>query len=339
MQVTRPLRSYQLRMERRRRRIRAWRKGHELSLVRHTPKDVPASGVLLFVVVRNERIRLPYFFDYYRRLGVTWFFVVDNASDDGTADYLERQPDVSIWSATASYKRAKFGVDWLNALLTRYGHDRWALVVDVDEFLIYPHCDTRDLTALTDWLDASSIRSFGAVLLDMYSKRPIEKTPYREGADPFKQLKYFDSTNYTIRRNRKYGNLWIQGGPRQRAFFGDDPERAPALNKIPLVKWRRGYVYVSSAHNLLPRGLNLVYDEWGGEKATGCLLHAKFLSILKDKALEELERKQHYAASREYQAYSRKIGTGTRLWTEHSVKFEGWRQLEALGLMSSGNWI
>ncbi len=333
------LRSYQLRWERRRRRIRAFRKGRELSAKSVKTDQIKPSDIILFTVVRNEKPRLSYFLQYYRDQGVDHFVFIDNDSDDGTAEYLEDQPDVSLWHTDASYKRAKFGMDWINALLNRLAAGHWALVVDVDEFFVYPHCDTRDLKALTSWLDASSVKSFGAILLDMYSERPIEKTPYRSGTDPINKLEYFDPGNYTMRRNKKYGNLWVQGGPRQRIFFEDSPERAPALNKIPLVKWKKGYVYVSSTHNLLPRGLNLVYDEWGGEKASGCLLHAKFLDILKDKALEELERKQHYAASREYEAYSKKIGTGTRLWSEGSVKYEGWRQLEELGLMSSGNWI
>lgn len=333
------LRSYQLRMERRRRRIRAWRKGRELQQYHDQTQKIGAEDILLFTVVRNERERLPYFLSYYRKLGVAHFIFIDNGSDDGSKEYLEKQIDTSVWVTEASYKRAKFGIDWMNCLMRRYGSGHWVLAVDVDEFFVFPHCDTRNLRALTDWLDASSIKSFGAMLLDMYSERPIEKTPYKEGTDPIKKLSYFDSGNYVMRRNGKYGNLWVQGGPRQRVFFEDEPHRAPALNKIPLVKWERAYVYVSSTHNLLPRGLNLVYDEWGGEKASGCLLHAKFLNLLRFKAQEEIERKQHYAASREYEAYSKKIGTGTRLWTDQSVKYEDWRQLEALGLMSSGSWI
>ncbi len=332
-------RSYQLRMERRRRRLRAFRKGRELRPHTDRTAKIKPRDIILFTVVRNEKPRLSYFLKYYRKLGVSKFIFVDNDSDDGTREYLEAQPDTSIWVTDASYKRAHFGVDWLNDLLRRYGSGHWVVVVDVDEFFVFPHSDTRNLRALTDWLDASSVKSFGAMLLDMYSQRPVEKTPYRSGTDPINKLEYFDPGNYTMKRNKKYGNLWVQGGPRQRIFFEDMPEKAPALNKIPLVKWQKGYVYVSSTHNLLPRGLNLVYDEWGGEKASGCLLHAKFLDILRNKALEELDRKQHYAASREYEAYSKKIGTGTRLWSETSVKYEGWRQLEELGLMSSGNWI
>ena len=60
--------------------------------------------------------------------------------------------------------------------------------------------------------------------------------PYRPGQDPLEIANWFDAGNYTISRNATYGNLWIQGGPRARIFFADAPERAPALNKIPLVQ-------------------------------------------------------------------------------------------------------
>ena len=149
---------------------------------------------------------------------------------------------------------------------------------------------------------------------------------------------WFDSGNYTMSRNPQFWNLWIQGGPRARVFFPDEPHRAPALNKVPLVKWDRRYAYVNSTHMLLPRGLNLVYDEWGGEKASGVLLHAKFLDTFADKAAEEIGRQQHYAESYEYRAYEQTWQRDTQLWTTWSEKYINWRQLEILGLMSKGNW-
>ena len=297
------------------------------------PKDI-----IVFSTMRNERIRLPFFLRYYRNMGVNHFVIVDNNSDDGTAEYLREQNDVSLWTSDKSYKRARFGVDWLNWLQRKYAHNHWVLVVDPDEFLIYPFCDTRPLRALTDWLDASSIKSFGAMLLDMYPKGPIDQQPYREGQNPFEIASWFDSGNYMISKNPIFGNLWIQGGPRTRKFFPDNPERSPALNKIPLVKWDKHNTFVSSTHTILPRGLNLVYDEWGGEKASGCLLHAKFLDTFTQKAEEELERGQHYAASHEYRAYDAKLKEDPDLWCKWSEKYINWRQLEILGLMSKGNW-
>lgn len=330
--------SYRLRLQRKRWRIRAIRKRRELGRVADRTAQIKPDDLLLFSTLRNERVRLPYFLDYYREQGINHFLIVDNDSDDGSAEYLADQPDVSVWRATASYKRSRFGVDWLNWLQLKYAHGHWALVVDPDEFLVYPFCDTRPLRALTDWLDASSIKSFSAMLLDMYPKGRLDEQPYREGQDPIEIASWFDSGNYTMSRNKSFGNLWIQGGPRARMFFPDAPEKAPALNKIPLVKWDRRYTYVSSTHMLLPRGLNQVYDEWGGEKASGVLLHAKFLDTFTIKAAEELSRKQHYSASVEYKAYADSMKDDPELWCKWSEKYINWRQLEILGLMSKGNW-
>jgi hypothetical protein len=330
--------NYRLRLARKRWLFRAFRKRREMKpVVDHTDAIAPAD-ILLFSTLRNEMVRLPFFLKYYRDLGVNHFLIVDNDSDDGSREYLQDQPDVSLWRTNRSYKKARFGVDWLNWLQKRYAHDHWALVVDPDEFFVYPFCDTRPLRALTDWLDASSIKSFSAMLLDMYPKGPIDDQPYHEGQDPFEIAQWFDSGNYTISRNGKFGNLWIQGGPRGRMFFADAPERAPALNKIPLVKWHRDYAYASSTHMLLPRGLNFVYDEWGGEKASGCLLHAKFLNTFAAKAKEEMLRGQHYANSHEYKAYKAAMNDSPDMWCKWSEKYINWRQLEILGLMSKGNW-
>ncbi len=330
--------SYRLRLQRKRWRLRALRKSRELRPVSDRTDRIRPSDLLVFCTQRNEGVRLPYFLRYYREMGVNHFIFVDNDSTDTSRDYLAQQEDVSVWTTRGSYKRSRFGMDWINFLLRRYGHGHWTLTVDPDEFFLYPFCDTRPLRALTDWLDASSIKSFPAMLLDMYPKGRIDAQPYEAGQNPLEIAHWFDAGNYSIRRNHRYGNLWIQGGPRARMFFADRPERAPALNKVPLVRWDRRYAYVSSTHMLLPRGLNAVFDEWGGEKASGLLLHTKFLDTFTGKAEEELSRKQHYAGSTEYLAYAARLRDNPDLWCKWSEKYINWRQLEILGLMSKGNW-
>jgi hypothetical protein len=330
--------SYRLRLQRKRWLIRAFRKRRDLRAVANRTDRITASDLLVFCTARNEGVRLPWFLKYYRDMGVGHFLIVDNDSTDGSRAYLAQQQDVSLWTTGASYRRSRFGMDWMNWLLRCYGHGHWTLTVDPDELFLYPFCDTRPLRALTDWLDASSIKSFPAMLLDMYPKGRIDAQPYAPGQNPLEIASWFDAGNYRISRNPRFGNLWIQGGPRARLFFPDSPDRAPALNKIPLVKWHRSYAYVSSTHMLLPRGLNLVYDEWGGEKASGLLLHTKFLDTFGAKAEEELTRHQHYAGSSEYLAYAAGLQDNPDLWCRWSEKYINWRQLEILGLMSKGNW-
>ena len=88
---------------------------------------------------------------------------------------------------------------------------------------------------------------------------------------------------------------------------------------------------------VLPRGLNLVYDQQGGEKTSGILLHAKFINTFADRAREEASRGQHYEAGKEYGKYAESVDE-TDLWSKWSVQYINWRQLEGLGLMSKGNW-
>ncbi|KAE9631168.1 glycosyltransferase family 2 protein [Parasedimentitalea maritima] len=327
-----------MRVRRKRRIVRALRKSNELRVVQNNTNHIRPDDILLVSTVRNEKIRLPYFLHYYRGLGVNHFLFVDNDSTDGTEEYLRGQQDVSLWHTTASYRRATFGVDWMNHLKRKFAHGHWTLVVDPDEFFIYPFCDTRPIRALTDWLDNSDIRSFSAMLIDVYPKGRIDEVPYSAGQNPLEIAPWFDSGNYSVKKNPTYGNLWIQGGPRRRVFFADEPEKAPALNKIPLVKWDRRYAYVSSTHALLPRGLNQVYETNGGEKASGALLHTKFLDTFTAKATEEVTRNQHYAQSAEYKAYADTMQGQPDLWCKWSEKYINWRQIEILGLMSKGNW-
>jgi hypothetical protein len=332
------VRQLRLRAERQAKLLRCLRKSASLRSVSNQTDRIRPRDVLVFSTVRNELVRLPYFLDYYRAQGVRHFLIVDNGSTDGTREYLAGQRDVSVWTTQASYKGASFGVDWLNHLLWLYGTGHWVLVLDVDEFLVYPFCDTRPIQALTDWLESQGRRSFGAMLLDMYPKGAVTAQPYRTGQNPFEIARWFDAGNYSIRRNSAYHNLWVQGGVRQRVIMSADPAKAPALNKIPLVHWARRNAFMSSTHTLLPRGLNRVYDESGGELASGVLLHAKFLDMIVEKAQEELQRGQHYAGSREYRAYEDTLTRSQDLWCEWSTEYINWRQLEILGLMSKGDW-
>ena len=50
---------------------------------------IKKSQVLLFTTIKDEYIRLPYFLEYYRNLGVGHFLFVDNGSSDEGPDYLK----------------------------------------------------------------------------------------------------------------------------------------------------------------------------------------------------------------------------------------------------------
>ncbi len=310
--------------------------GRQLTCVQNRMGDLGARDIVLVTCLRNERFRLPAFAEHYRSLGVRHFLIVDNDSDDGFMDWAGAQADVSVWHTRASYRASNFGMLWVNDLLRRHGTGRWCVVVDPDEFLVYPDMETRSLKALTQFLDDDNRPCLHALLIDAYSDRPLSDTVLEEGGDPFEVCPFFDRDGYV--QQEGWGNgTWIQGGPRLRVHFRHRPDEAPALNKIPLIRWRRHYHYRMSMHDAWPRRLNRAHAE-GQVSTTGALFHFKFVSSLKNKAAEEARRGEHYAGGREYARY-READQSSFHDPDLSARYAGPRQLIELGLMSAGRWF
>lgn len=330
--------AYRLRLKRKQLLWRAFRARRQLRLVQmRLPKFAP-DDILTFVVLRNERTRLPYFLDYYRKLGVAHFLVVDNDSTDGSGEFLAKQSDVSVWHTAHGYRATRFGLDWITWLQRRYSHNQWCLTVDVDELLVFDGMDDHDLPQLTRWLEHQGLAGFGAMMLDLYPKGPLSNVHYDAGQNPLEVLDWFDASHYRAERQNPLGNLWLQGGARERVFFADRPERSPTLNKIPLVKWDKSYAYVNSTHSMLPRHLNGLYDGPTGRQPHGALLHTKFLPEVVSKSEEEKGRQQHFHNPPDFDHYYDQIMSAPDLWFAGSQRLENCGQLVDLGLMSKIHW-
>jgi hypothetical protein len=313
-----------------------WRHGRELKPIVVRTGAIRNSDILLVTCLRNELTRLPYFCDYYRKLGVNQFLIVDNGSTDGVQDWARSQPDVSLWFTKASYKESKFGMEWCNYLLKKFGTGHLCVTVDPDEFLVYPSCDTRDLRDLGEFLKSEKREALHCVMLDAYSDKPLEQTLYRSGDNPFEVCPYFDGDGY-MQESRRHAETATRGGPRMRVYNRKTPQKSPALNKVPVVWWRWNFRYTSSMHDIKPsRAMRIATDP--RPMITGALFHFKFFASLSNKASEEMARKQHYNAGAEYQSY---VETHNPLFYEEglSVKHETPEQLIALGLISRGNWL
>ncbi len=293
--------------------------------------------ILAVLCVRNEMRRLPFFLTHMRALGVGHFLVVDNGSDDGTAEMLAGEGDVSLWRTGASYRAARFGLDWMTWLQIRYAHGHWCLMADADELLVYDGCERHDLRDLTALLEARGQAGFGTLMLDLYPKGPLGPQDVAEEA-PLETLCWFDPVGYRARRQAPRGNLWVQGGARERVFFAEHPVRSPTLNKLPLVKWSRRYAYTNSCHAALPPRLNRLYDGPGEMRPCGVLLHTKFLPDAPRRAAEEKGRGQHFHDPGAFEEYYDALSAGPDLWWDGAARYTGPGDLVARGLMAPIDW-
>ena len=296
--------------------------------------DVRPETILCFMCVRNESLRLPYCLSYYRRLGVSRFFVVENNSTDDTLPWLLDQPDVYVWHAGGSFRAARCGSDWIECLLQQYGVNHWCLVVDADELLCYPDYETRRLPALCADLDQRGKKAFLTILLDMYADKAIKDTHYQSGQDFLGVCPFFDRQFYHFKTENFFGHNEHPsyfGGLRQRVFGGSEPGKDEnyfyCLNKVPLIKYDKSLVL---SDNLHWTSCNEIAEE------TGCLLHFKYFSSFLNSAREEVERKEHWNYGLQYAQYAKAIENTPNLILfseEHSIRLRDSRQLVELGIM------
>ncbi|MBR8826989.1 MAG: tetratricopeptide repeat protein [Gomphosphaeria aponina SAG 52.96 = DSM 107014] len=293
--------------------------------------EIAPDDILCFVVERNESLRMPYFLQYYRSMGVDKFLIVDNDSTDDTRAYLAQQPDVYLWNSDRSFAVSKFGSHWVQLLLQNYGVNHWCLTIDADEFLYYPDCETKNLHQLCEELEQENKQALRGVLLDMYSDKPIKDTEYKSGQNPLEVCCYFDKKFYS-RKQEKAGqgrhenSYW--GGVRQRVFgIPEDNKGAFALHKAPLFKYNDSIKLCPGFHTLS----NVKFSD-----QTGCLFHFKFFSSFYEYVRDSIERGEHVIDASEYRQYAKKFEGNSDLTLfspEHSVKFKDSKQLLDLGVI------
>lgn len=319
--------------------------------------------IRLFITLRDEMARLPYFFEYYRKLGVNRFFVVDNGSVDGSSEFLMQQPDCHVFWTQASFGQSGFGTEWQNNLRDCYGVDHWCLAVDADELFVYPYCETVDLRALGDFLDIEGSDALYMFMLDMYAPHSLEECAYVPGTSFLETCPYFDKdyafvNRISLRYKPHFPPQEVIGGPRARLFYKGQEKphflrrlrmhtlqtfvdristlgigkirlsfRTPYLFKVTLVKWRKGYASTPGYHSLNPVRLSSI---------SGVLLHFKFFSDFHQKAVEAVENGEHFGGGSEYKRYLRYMERShSNFMYSGSMKYSSSDDLVRLNLMKS----
>jgi hypothetical protein len=276
---------------------------------RVTPED----RCIVFCLIRNRLPQLDHFYDHYRRLGADHFVFIDNGSTDGFADWYGNKPDVSVWHGKKTRRAAGSKAYWLNYLLKTIGAGRLCIIVEVGELLVYPHMQTRSLKDLGQFMKENGQHAMGGLVIDAYGDRPAAELGPRADDDPFDVFPFFDRDGYVQTKNSFSGTL-IQGGPGLRVLKRPVPKRAPALDRIPVVWWRKHYRYRSAGRSLWPSTLNRMTTGKAGISLSACLFRF-------DLAMSPEHRMTPF--------YDEDV----------SIRYEGTAQLISLGLMSQGEWL
>lgn len=281
----------------------------------------------LFVMARNESLRLPYFLEYYFSKGVDRVFLIDNDSTDETVDIALAHDNVHVFQTKESFKNYS---NWMEILLDKYGSGHWCISADSDEILCYPYRESLSIKQLCHFMERQGDTAMQCLLLDMYSDKPVHCNEYAPGSDPLSVCTFFDpkfeesEREWINMRTRKHFlNKKYTGNMRKRVFGA-----SVSLSKVPLFKYGPGVFAVRGMHGM---------DGVQFSAIRGVVLHFKYLQDFNMRVVDEAARGQHEGNAADYKQYAQKVEEDPDLncYYEGSVKFEDSMQLIKLGLIKT----
>ena len=273
---------------------------------------------------------LPAFLAHYRRLGVQRFVFLDDRSDDGSFEYLLEQPDTVVLHSDLNFghkvelppaiagpvKDSRIEFLWRSILHDSFAQDRWALKVDLDEFIHLPQGMTfPDLAAQ---LDLQGTRALWAVMLDVYPKdiatfTDSEHTPQLDTAATW----YFDGERHLrLRKDRPPKPIypgararlyWEYGVDRlypilgikkrnvleqlsRRLGFCRRPPRYNVISKPALLKWWDDSYCITPHNTNLPASMHYLLP----------IRHFRFSGSLGRKVRMAVQDNLHFLGSSDY---------------------------------------
>lgn len=285
-------------------------------------KEIP----IVVLCVKNDLDRIKMLVEHYRALGVERFAFLDNGSDDGTFEWLIEQPDIDLYRCFERYQTiVKEG--WINRIVSYYGFDRWYILTDSDELVVYVGMEEHPLKDVLKYAKCNKIRRIKGLTIDMYSSGNLY-----EGTDNIRnEYRWMDVHTYftqEVEAGRQYYDRFI-GGPRFRVMNSEI-----TLSKYPLVYFAKGTIS-DSAHFQYPHTLLQSYPCYFG------ILHFKF--IYKD--LEEYKRRAQKnsgfsARGSEYRKYMDNYDSsdGACFMYEDSVEYKDSHTLEKIDFIKTMNF-
>jgi hypothetical protein len=297
----------------------------ELQPISHAVTPLPpATSPIVVSVMRDEHVRLGDFLRHYRALGIERFGIIDNGSQDDSANFLSRQPDVDLYQNLGPYN-SRLKVGWINRLIETYGRDRWFVCVDADEHIVFDGCESHRLPDLVKCAESLGFKRLRGMLVDMYRDGPLLSSVYPENTKLADSYPFFDREGY---RERRVNELISRtGGPRMRVFGRIDEMFGPELSKYPIFKLRPGDFMVNS-HHLWPYDLNFDMPCLLG------MLHYKYIPTFASQLNRAIAEKNYWNESFEYSVHLRALEIDPNL--SFYEKTKSCRYVSANDLVSAG---
>ena len=287
---------------------------------------VLSAPVHVVSVLRNELTILPHFLAHYRRLGVVSFIVVDNLSEDGSREYLLRQPDVIVFSTDTEYKVSHYGVDWQQAVMGNLCLGKWVLLADADEFLVYPDCESQAIDTFIAKVEAEGADCVRVDMVDMYPFGDLDEADF-DRRTPFEAAAWFDRDPFTSWRLARgaFSNAETYLSTFRHRIDADAEPNAFTSQKHPLFRYQSWMRFSQGVHDAT--GVKL-------SEATARFAHFKYHKDFKRKVETEVRRGQHFDNAKEYRRYAAMLAESNGYFGDKALSA---RYVNSSSFLSSGN--
>ena len=259
-----------------------------IEVIRKTP-DPDRTNPIVILCVKNDLRKIRILVDHYRTLGIKRFAFMDNGSDDGTYEWMLEQSDIDLYRCTKKY-RTYVKEGWINRIASYYGFDRWVILTDSDELVVYEGMEDHSLAEVVEYGRKNGIRRFKALMLDTYSKGKM----FDKADDIRKEYCWIDTDSYSEQKTwagKTEISIFI-GGPRFRLM-----QIQPKMSKLSLIYFEKGTVS-DNAHFQYP------HEEIVNAPCHLGILHYKFIdSDYSDYEKRAMKGSGFYRGGRDYRLY------------------------------------